>query len=89
MLILPAIDLFEGRAVRLLRGDYAQMTVYSDSLDSSYSFNGFWEKDAKGEYSITVYDEGDTIYFKAILKGKTISMYEEGYEEDVVIFRKS
>ena len=30
MLILPAIDLFEGRAVRLLRGDYAQMTVYSD-----------------------------------------------------------
>ena len=30
MLILPAIDLFEGRAVRLLRGDYAQMTVYSE-----------------------------------------------------------
>ncbi|MCR4818463.1 MAG: 1-(5-phosphoribosyl)-5-[(5-phosphoribosylamino)methylideneamino]imidazole-4-carboxamide isomerase [Fretibacterium sp.] len=30
MLILPAIDLFEGKAVRLLRGDYAQMTVYSD-----------------------------------------------------------
>ena len=30
MLILPAIDLFEGRAVRLLRGDYARMTVYSD-----------------------------------------------------------
>ncbi|MCR5346259.1 MAG: 1-(5-phosphoribosyl)-5-[(5-phosphoribosylamino)methylideneamino]imidazole-4-carboxamide isomerase [Fretibacterium sp.] len=31
MLILPAIDLFEGKAVRLLRGDYARMTVYSDS----------------------------------------------------------
>ena len=31
MLILPAIDLFEGKAVRLLRGDYAQMTVYSDN----------------------------------------------------------
>ena len=30
MIIFPAIDLFEGRAVRLLRGDYAQMTVYSD-----------------------------------------------------------
>lgn len=30
MLILPAIDLYEGRAVRLLRGDYAQMTVYSN-----------------------------------------------------------
>ena len=30
MLIYPAIDLFEGKAVRLLKGDYAQMTVYSD-----------------------------------------------------------
>ncbi|MCD7770458.1 MAG: 1-(5-phosphoribosyl)-5-((5-phosphoribosylamino)methylideneamino)imidazole-4-carboxamide isomerase, partial [Oscillospiraceae bacterium] len=30
MIILPAIDLYEGKAVRLLRGDYAQMTVYSD-----------------------------------------------------------
>ena len=30
MLILPAIDLFEGKAVRLLKGDYAQMTVYSE-----------------------------------------------------------
>lgn len=28
MKILPAIDLFEGAAVRLLRGDYNQMTVY-------------------------------------------------------------
>jgi phosphoribosylformimino-5-aminoimidazole carboxamide ribotide isomerase len=28
--IFPAIDLYGGRAVRLLRGDYAQMTVYSD-----------------------------------------------------------
>ena len=30
MILFPAIDLYEGRAVRLLRGDYAQMTVYSD-----------------------------------------------------------
>ena len=30
MLIYPAIDLFEGKAVRLFKGDYAQMTVYSD-----------------------------------------------------------
>ena len=28
MIILPAIDLFEGAAVRLLRGDYNKMTVY-------------------------------------------------------------
>ena len=30
MKIFPAIDLYEGKAVRLLRGDYAQMTVYAD-----------------------------------------------------------
>ena len=31
MNIFPAIDLRDGRAVRLLRGDYSKMTVYSDS----------------------------------------------------------
>ena len=31
MHIFPAIDLYEGRAVRLLKGDYNQMTVYSDT----------------------------------------------------------
>jgi len=31
MIIYPAIDLYEGKAVRLIRGDYAQMTVYSDN----------------------------------------------------------
>ena len=30
MLIYPAIDLYQGKAVRLYKGDYAQMTVYSD-----------------------------------------------------------
>ncbi len=30
MLILPAIDIVGGKAVRLFKGDYAQMTVYSD-----------------------------------------------------------
>ena len=30
MLIFPAIDLFEGKAVRLLKGEYAQMTVYNE-----------------------------------------------------------
>ena len=30
MLILPAIDLYDGKAVRLYKGDYKQMTVYSD-----------------------------------------------------------
>ena len=30
MLIFPAIDLYEGKAVRLYKGDYEQMTVYSE-----------------------------------------------------------
>lgn len=31
MLIFPAIDLLGGKAVRLLRGDYDKMTVYSEN----------------------------------------------------------
>ena len=31
MYIYPAIDLYEGKAVRLYKGDYAQMTVYSEN----------------------------------------------------------
>lgn len=30
MILLPAIDLYEKKVVRLTRGDYAQMTVYHD-----------------------------------------------------------
>ena len=30
MYIYPAIDLFEGKAVRLYKGDYSKMTVYGD-----------------------------------------------------------
>ena len=30
MVIYPAIDLYGGKAVRLFKGDYAQMTVYND-----------------------------------------------------------
>ena len=29
MIVYPAIDLYEGKAVRLLKGNYADMTVYS------------------------------------------------------------
>ena len=31
MYIYPAIDLYDGKAVRLYKGDYAQMTVYSEN----------------------------------------------------------
>lgn len=30
MVIYPAIDIYEGKAVRLYKGDYTQMTVYND-----------------------------------------------------------
>ena len=31
MVLYPAIDLVQGKAVRLFKGDYAQMTVYNDN----------------------------------------------------------
>ena len=31
MKIFPAIDLYDGKAVRLYKGDYAQMTVYNEN----------------------------------------------------------
>lgn len=31
MLIYPAIDLYDKKAVRLFKGDYAQMTIYSEN----------------------------------------------------------
>jgi len=31
MLIIPAIDIYDGKCVRLRQGDYAQQTVYSES----------------------------------------------------------
>ena len=34
MKLFPAIDLYDGKAVRLYKGDYAQMTVYSEDPTS-------------------------------------------------------
>ncbi len=39
MLIFPAIDLYEGKAVRLYKGDYNQMTVYSENpIEIAFEF---------------------------------------------------
>lgn len=39
MIILPAIDLFGGQAVRLLKGDYSQMTIYdSEPVNTALKF---------------------------------------------------
>ena len=43
MLIFPAIDLYGGKAVRLYKGDYDKMTIYSDappSLARAFSEKG-------------------------------------------------
>ena len=54
MNIFPAIDLYGGKAVRLFKGDYAQMTVYSDDpVSVARSF-----KEAGAEYIHLVDLEG-------------------------------
>ena len=42
MIIFPAIDLIDGKAVRLLKGDYNQMTVYNDNpVEVAKAFKAF------------------------------------------------
>ena len=54
MYILPAIDLYDKKAVRLLKGDYANMTVYSDNpVEVSLKF-----REAGAEYIHLVDLEG-------------------------------
>ena len=66
MIIFPAIDLLGGKAVRLFKGDYNQVTVYSDNpLETAVSF-----KNAGAEY-LHVVDldgarDGDTANFDTI-----------------------
>lgn len=45
MIIFPAIDLYGGKAVRLYKGDYSRMTVYSDS--PLKVAKDFWKKGAE------------------------------------------
>ena len=54
MIIFPAIDLYEGKAVRLEKGDYNKMTVYSNNpVDLGYRF-----AECGAEYLHTVDLEG-------------------------------
>lgn len=42
MIILPAIDLYGGKAVRLYKGEYDQMTVYDDDpINTARKFEAF------------------------------------------------
>ena len=45
MKLFPAIDLFDGKAVRLYKGDYAKLTVYAD--DPTEIALDFWTQGAK------------------------------------------
>ena len=54
MIILPAIDMYDHKAVRLFKGDYNQMTVYSnDPISIAHKF-----KDAGAEWIHLVDLEG-------------------------------
>lgn len=66
MNIFPAIDLYEHKAVRLFKGDYAEMTVYSDNpIEIARDF------EAKGAKYIHIVDlegakNGDTPNFDTV-----------------------
>ena len=77
MNIIPAIDLIGGKAVRLIKGDYNQVTVYSDTpVEVAKSF------EAQGATLLHVVDldgakEGSTANFETIaqiVKQTTLSV---------------
>ena len=76
MIILPAIDLYSGKAVRLYKGDYSAMTVYNDDpLETAKDF------EASGAEYIHIVDlegakSGDTpniATVERIVKGTSLS----------------
>ena len=68
MKILPAIDLRGGKAVRLLRGEYDNMTVYGENpLEVALSF----KKDGASNLHVVDLDgalSGNTDNFDMIIK---------------------
>ncbi len=70
MLILPAIDLIEGKAVRLLRGDYEQKTVYHD--DPVTAALDFRDKGAEAIHLVDLEGakSGNTPNFDAVVRIK-------------------
>lgn len=70
MLIYPAIDLYQGKAVRLFKGDYDQMTVYS--LDPPAIAEDFRNSGAKYMHIVDLEGakNGSTPNFRTILEIK-------------------
>ncbi len=71
MLIIPAIDLYGGKAVRLLKGDYARMTVYEEK--PARLLNTFREEGAKAVHVVDLEGarDGQTPNLKLISDMKT------------------
>ena len=73
MRLFPAIDLYEGKAVRLIKGDYKQMTVYSnDPAQIALDFI------SKGCSNIHIVDlegakSGETPNFETVKRIKSVS----------------
>ena len=70
MILFPAIDLFEGKAVRLYQGDYARMTVYD--ADPVRVAKGFREKGAAWVHLVDLEGakSGTTPNFDSVLRIK-------------------
>ncbi|MBO4309125.1 MAG: 1-(5-phosphoribosyl)-5-[(5-phosphoribosylamino)methylideneamino]imidazole-4-carboxamide isomerase [Clostridia bacterium] len=70
MILLPAIDLSDGRAVRLLRGDYNQMTIYNN--DPVAVANDFAEAGAKWMHLVDLdgAKSGETPNYETVLRIK-------------------
>ena len=70
MIILPAIDLFNSKAVRLLKGDYSNMTVYDENpVNTAMKFK------SEGAEWIHIVDlegarSGETVNLETIIKIK-------------------
>ncbi len=91
MILFPAIDLIGGKAVRLTKGDYSQMTVYSDNpVGVAQSF------EAAGATHIHVVDlegarDGTTPNFEtvsAIIKGTSLKLEIGGGVRDMQTVEK-
>ena len=91
MILFPAIDLIGGKAVRLTKGDYAQMTVYSDDpVGVAKSF------EAAGAAHIHVVDlegarDGTTPNFEtvcAIIQGTSLKLEIGGGIRDMQTVEK-
>ncbi|MCL2163632.1 MAG: 1-(5-phosphoribosyl)-5-[(5-phosphoribosylamino)methylideneamino]imidazole-4-carboxamide isomerase [Oscillospiraceae bacterium] len=91
MVIFPAIDLYEGKVVRLLQGDYSRMTVYSDDpVTTALSFA------SAGAQHLHIVDlegarDGNTANYKSvegIVNGSGLKFQIGGGVRDIRVIEK-